>query len=214
MHFTTAAPTPLTKLLNARPVVHASSLFGQGAPRFKPLLKPCAEELVQRVSECMLAAPEAMGWKFGASLEGNRRRFDPAHYDPRWYDTSKSKVFAVGLTSNRLVQLLEQSLIDLPESVNHNASGLSIEYSEGLPAQVYGVPLRKGVSIEEFWQTRTPRTTHPPARPPARPPACALAVFDPLSIKQDMEMTHACHRSCFGRHLLLQGAAGVWHGQE
>ena len=109
VHFTTAAPTPLTKLLNARPVVHASSLFGQGAPRFKPLLKPGAEELVQHVRECMLATPEAMGWKFGASLQGNRRRLDSAHYDPRWYDTGKSKVFAVGLTSNRLVQLLEQS---------------------------------------------------------------------------------------------------------
>ena len=92
VHFTTAAPTPPTTLLTFWPVARANSLFPHHARGINPLLKPGAEDLVQHVSDFVLDAPWAEGWKFGASLEGNGRRFDKTHYDSRWFDSDNSQV--------------------------------------------------------------------------------------------------------------------------
>lgn len=69
------------------------------------------------------------------------------------------------VVTNEKAGELEQCLIDLPISVNHNASGLPCQYSASFPAIIYAVPLNEGLSIAEYWATRAcPPTLKPPRR--------------------------------------------------
>ena len=87
-----------------------------------------------------------------------------SHYDPRWFDTAMSVVLARGLVNNAEVVELEQSLIELDFSVNHNSSGLSCKYSETFSANIYAVPLKRGMTIDKFWNTRACPASNPASR--------------------------------------------------
>ena len=145
---------------------------------FNPLSNPTRQQLIQLASSLTERYPDTHGWKFGACSYKDKRRFDTVHYNPQWFDTSASVVLAADLTSNQLVQCLEQSCIDLPSSVNNNNSGLPCEYSAAFPALIYAVPLHRGLSQQQFWQSRAHNRNQPP---PELPPACARYAFDPLS---------------------------------
>ena len=129
-----------------------------------PLSNPNVCDLVTLAESFAVRFPNIKGWKFGVSSFKDLRRFDPAHYDPRWFDKLSSLVLARDVVTNEKAGELEQCLIDLPFSVNHNASGIGsggCQYSASFPAIIYAVPLNEGLSIAEFWATRVR------ARPPS-----------------------------------------------
>mmetsp|Transcript_33018 Transcript_33018/g.105216 ORF Transcript_33018/g.105216 Transcript_33018/m.105216 type:complete len:286 (+) Transcript_33018:46-903(+) len=118
-----------------------------------PLSDPSVGDLVTLGESLAARCPNIKGWKFGVGSTKDLRRFDPVHYDPRWYDTASSLVLACDVVTNEKASSLEQCLIDLDISVNHNASGLPCQYSASSPAIIYAVPLNEGLSIADFWAT-------------------------------------------------------------
>ena len=136
----------------------------------KPLSNPSSEEIVALALTLEQLYPNVQGWKFGASNYKDKRRFDSTHYNRQWFNKEGSVILAVDLTCNQTVQRLEQSVIDLASSVNHNNSGLPCEYTVNFPALIYAVPLLEGLSQRQFWTTRAwARVTNPPP-PPSPPP--------------------------------------------
>ena len=75
-----------------------------------------------------------------------------------------SVVLACGLVNNEEVVQLEQSLIELNFSVNHNNSGLPTQYSETFRATIYAVPLQPKITIPEYWATRACPASNPASR--------------------------------------------------
>ena len=136
----------------------------------KPLSNPSSEEIVALALTLSRLYPNVQGWKFGAANYKDKRRFDPAHYNHQWFNKKGSVILAVDLTCNQTVQRLEQSVIDLASSVNHNKSGLPCEYTVNFPALIYAVPLLEGLSQRQFWTTRAwARVTNPPPPPSPLP---------------------------------------------
>ena len=154
--------------------VHSNT--GQAAPEFeiapvgivgkKPdtLWRPTARDLVALAKTLLKRYPNIHGWKLGAGVDKDTRRFDPTHYDKRWFDTSMSLVLVRGLVDNEEVVDLEQSLINLGFSVNHNNSGLPTQYSETFKALIYAVPLQPAITIPEYWATRACPASNPASR--------------------------------------------------
>ena len=128
------------------------------------LRRPTARDLVELAKTLPERYPNIHGWKFGASVDKDKRRFDSEQYDKRWFDTSMSLVLACGLVANEEVVKLEQSVIELEFSVNHNNSGLPCQYSVTYQALIYAVPLRPTLTILEYWDTRACPASNPASR--------------------------------------------------
>ena len=132
----------------------------------EPLSNPSVDDLARRGQSLLERFPGVHGWKFGAGGATDTRRFNSAHYDPRWFNTAMSLVLARDTVSNEKVVQLEQCLINLDFSVNQNASGLPCKYSASSPAHIYAVPLWEGLNIDDYRKTRA--CPAPPQAPPSR----------------------------------------------
>ena len=132
---------------------------------FTTLDHPSVEALVAAGCTFPELFPQFDGWKFGRASLNDDRRFNTCAYNP-WYFDNKSSLVMARTYTNQGAFDLEQCVIDLPFSVNHNASSLPSLYSRDHPCLIYAVPLKEGVSQADYWADRA--CPAPPQTPASR----------------------------------------------